>query len=67
MGAFNNTIFRPALEAVGLPASRAATTTTPAARGVRLHDHRHTFAVLQLSAGVHFVQMSKWLEHSSFR
>jgi uncharacterized protein with von Willebrand factor type A (vWA) domain len=34
--------------------------------GVRLHDLRHTFAVLQLSAGVHFMQVSKWLGHSTF-
>jgi hypothetical protein len=30
------------------------------------HDLRHTFAVLQLSAGVHFLQVSKWLGHSTF-
>jgi integrase len=30
------------------------------------HDLRHTFAVLQLSAGVHFMQVSKWLGHSTF-
>jgi integrase len=39
MGAFYDTIFRPALEAVGLPASRPATATEPAQRGVRLHDY----------------------------
>jgi integrase len=33
---------------------------------VRLHDLRHTFATLQLSAGVHFTVVSKWLEHSTF-
>ena len=27
---------------------------------------RHTFAVLQLAAGVHFMQVSKWLGHSTF-
>ena len=59
------------LEAIGLPASRPARTADdgtaiPANRGVRLHDLRHTFAVLQLSAGVHFMQVSKWLGHSSF-
>ena len=63
---FYDTIFRPALEAVGLPASRPATQNTPAVRGVRLHDLRHTFAVLQLSAGTHFMQVSKWLGHSTF-
>jgi hypothetical protein len=26
----------------------------------------HTFATLQLSAGVHFMQVSKWLGHSTF-
>jgi hypothetical protein len=26
--------------------------------GVRLHDWRHTFAALQLTAGVHFMQVS---------
>lgn len=35
-------------------------------RGVRLHDLRHTFAVLQLSAGTHVMQVSKWLGHSTF-
>jgi integrase len=28
-------------------------------RGTCLHDLRHTFAVLQLSAGVHFMKVSK--------
>ena len=36
-------VIRPALEAVGLPASRPDGT-----KGLRLHDFRHTFAVLQL-------------------
>ena len=27
---------------------------------------RHTFATLQLSAGVHFMQVSKWLGHSTY-
>ncbi len=47
MGAFYDTILKPALEAVGLPASRPATADRPAIHGVRLHDLRHTFAVLQ--------------------
>ena len=65
-------IIRPALEAIGLPASRPARPATdtepaqPATKGVRLHDLRHTFAVLQLSAGTHFMQVSKWLGHSSY-
>jgi integrase len=33
---------------------------------VRLHDPRHTFAVLQLSTGVYFIQVSKWLGNSTF-
>jgi hypothetical protein len=37
-----------------------------AVRGVRMHDLRHTFARLQLSAGVRFMQASKWLGHSIF-
>ncbi|MEU9806596.1 site-specific integrase [Mycobacterium sp. NPDC050853] len=66
MGAFYDTIFRPALEAIGLPATRPATKDTPAQSGVRLHDLRHTFAVLQLAAGVHFMLVSKWLGHSTY-
>ena len=46
-------VIRPALGAVGLPATR-------------LHDLRHTFAALQLSAGTHFMQVSKWLGHASY-
>jgi hypothetical protein len=35
--------------------------------GGRLHDLRHAFAVLQLSAGTHFMQVSTWwLGHSTF-
>ena len=75
--AFYKNLLRPALEAVGLPASRPAVPATtdhdgsttpalPAVKGVRLHDLRHTFATLQLSAGVHFMQVSKWLGHSTF-
>lgn len=65
-GAYYKNLLRPALEAVGLPASRPATKDTPAVQGCRLHDLRHTFATLQLSAGVHFMQVSKWLGHSTF-
>ncbi len=46
---------------MGLPASRPGGT-----KAVRMHDFRHTFAVLQLSAGVHFIQVSKWLGHASY-
>jgi hypothetical protein len=38
----------------------------PAMKGVRLHDLRHTAAVLWLTAGVHFIQVAKWLGHSSY-
>jgi len=65
-GAFYKNLMKPALDAVGLPASRPATAGAPAIQGVRLHDLRHTFATLQLSAGVHFMQVSKWLGHSTF-
>jgi integrase len=66
MGGFYDTIFRPASEAVGRRATRPAMKNEPTRRGLRLHDLRHTFAVLQLSAGVHFMQVSKWLGHSTF-
>lgn len=72
MGTFYRRVFRPALIAVGLPASqpaRPATETEPARHataGVRLHDLRHTFAAQQLSAGIHFMQVSQWLGHSTF-
>ena len=38
----------------------------PATKGVRLHDLRHTAAVLWLTNGVHFIQVAKWLGHSSY-
>ena len=38
----------------------------PATNGVRLHDLRHTAAVLWLSNGVHFIQVAKWLGHNSY-
>ena len=43
MGTFYDTIMKPALKAIDVPASRPATDDTPAVRGVRLHDLRHTF------------------------
>lgn len=33
---------------------------------VRFHDLRHTFATMNLSAGEHYMQVSKWLGHSSY-
>ncbi|AOS91784.1 MULTISPECIES: tyrosine-type recombinase/integrase [Mycobacterium] len=65
-GAFYKNLLRPALEAVGLPASRPAAKDAPAVQGVRLHDLRHTAATLWLSSGVHFMQVSKWLGHSTY-
>ena len=72
MGTFYDTVLKPALIAVGLPASQPAKPATktcpaePARHGVRLHDLRHTLATMQLMAGVHFMQVSKWLGHSTF-
>lgn len=64
-------ILRPAMEAVDIPITRAAETledgtVVPAVRGTRLHDLRHSFAALQLSAGTHYMQVSKWLGHASY-
>ncbi|PXW25150.1 UNVERIFIED_CONTAM: site-specific recombinase XerD [Williamsia faeni] len=67
LGTFFETVLAPALVQVGLPVSAPATATEPAVRGVRLHDFgRHTFATMQLSAGVHFMQVSQWLGHGSY-
>lgn len=33
---------------------------------VRFHDLRHTFATLALSAGEHYMVVSRWLGHSSY-
>lgn len=44
---------QPATRALGLGA-------------VRFHDLRHTFATMNLSAGEHYMQVSKWLGHSTF-
>jgi integrase len=65
-GALYDSLFKKALAAVGLPTSAPATDDTPAVRGVRLHDLRHTFAVLSLSAGEHYMQVSRWLGHGNF-
>lgn len=61
---------RPAMDEVGIPITRAAETledgtVVPSMRGTRLHDLRHSFAALQLSAGTHYMQASKWLGHAS--
>lgn len=65
-GTFYSNYFRPALVAVGLPASAPANDDAVAVRGVRLHDLRHSFAVISLSAGAHYMAVSKWLGHESF-
>ena len=71
-GAYYRNLMKPALIAVGLPASHPATPATATApakaaiHGVRLHDLRHTFAVLQLSAGKPFMLVSEWLGHSTY-
>jgi integrase len=70
LSGFQSKLMIPALEAVGLPASRPERTADgallPATKGVRLHDLRHTAAVLWVSNGVHFMQVAKWLGHSSY-
>ena len=39
----------------------------PATKGVRLHDLWHTAAVLWLTNGIcHYMQVAKWLGHSSY-
>jgi integrase len=66
-GTLYETVLKPAMEAVGLPVSRPARGGKPAVKGVRLHDlARHTFAVMQLSAGTHFMQVSQWLGHATY-
>jgi len=70
MGTFWDSIAKPALELIGLPASRPATisadgTAVKAVRGVRLHDLRHTFAVMQLMAGTHHIRVSKLMGHAT--
>jgi integrase len=44
---------------------------TPACKALRLgkvrfHDLRHSFATMNLSAGEHYMQVSKWMGHSTF-
>lgn len=65
LGTWFETIRAPALVEAGLPLSRPARSGQPALRGVRLHDcARHTFPRMQLSAGVHLMQVSQWLGHA---
>lgn len=54
-------VIRPALAAIGLPSG-----TPTGTKGVRLHDFRHTAAMLWLTADVHFMQVGKWLGHSTY-
>lgn len=73
---FYKNVFKPALTAAGLPASApaqpervapdGAVTPTPAEKGVRLHDLRHTFATLALDAGHDFREVSEWLGHADY-
>lgn len=68
---FARRTLRDAQAAIGLPLALARKVNddgsiTSATNGFRLHDTRHTFAVMQLSAGVHFMQVSKWLGHSTY-
>lgn len=65
-GTFYAHYLMPAYAAAGLLVSAPATDDAPAVRGVRLHDLRHTFAVLSLTAGAHYMQVSKWMGHESF-
>ncbi len=70
MPTFYRRVFRPALLAAGLPASEPATPAaedapaSPATRGVRLHDLRHTFAAQQITHGESPWQVSQWLGHA---
>lgn len=48
------------------PGEPSRNASAPAQQGVRMHDLRHTFAVMQLMAGVHFMQVSRWLGHGTF-
>ncbi len=50
--------FAPACRALGLNKLLGGT--------IRFHDLRHTFATMNLSAGEHYMQASKWLGHSTF-
>ena len=47
---FYKNVLKPAPVAAGLPVSTPARADTPAEKGVRLHDLRHTFTVATLLA-----------------
>ncbi|WP_166906167.1 site-specific integrase [Mycobacterium sp. DL440] len=48
----------PACQALGIDKAVGGT--------VRFHDLRHTCATMNLSAGEHYMQVSKWLGHSTY-
>jgi integrase len=48
------------------PACKALKVLTASGSAPRLYDLRHTYATLALSAGEHYMAVSKWLGHSSF-
>ncbi|MDA4105709.1 tyrosine-type recombinase/integrase [Mycolicibacterium holsaticum] len=67
---FARRTLRDACEAVGIPVGTARKvdadgTVTPPTNGFRLHDTRHTFSVMLLTAGVNVLQVSKWLGHAN--
>lgn len=78
LGTFYDTILKPALEAVGLPVSRPAQAATrrtparPATKGVRIHDLRHTAAVLWLTGAggqvvpLHYLRVAQLLGHGTY-
>lgn len=76
-GTFLDTVFKPALIAVGLPVSREAKPArkrddgtielaTEAVAGIRLHDMRHTAAHTWLSLGRDIRLVSEWLGHADY-
>ncbi len=65
-GKFPGPVLKPALRAVGLPASEPARDGRPAELGVRLHDLRHTFATTALDDGHDYREVSEWLGHADY-
>lgn len=70
LSTFARRTLRDACQAVGIPVGTARKlnedgTVTPPTNGFRLHDTRHTFAVMLLTAGVNIVQVSKWCGHAN--